>query len=272
VQTVDLDLPGCKAASATVDYGEGLTVPDETRALIESYRSDWRRFCDPNAQSGKPAMADLLRKARTIESQFSGIIDEFNKAHRDDASDLRAPTDKASELLMKKYPAFVPAFAGSIWEYEYFRPTTEGFKQHAQLGTAEDKLFFDAGIPIEMDDQPWLQKTWDYGGCLLFGEFNWTEMLDKIVQLKKSLHSDVYKKRVADLETSLLDAVSAESRDICTCMRKEAVLEDLQRILSYMRQEPTLSERVAPVRAIIDAVQSRKTTVSSEAEKHCSGG
>src|SRR5688572_538375 len=34
--------PTCKAASENVDYGTGLSIPEDTRALIESYRAEWR--------------------------------------------------------------------------------------------------------------------------------------------------------------------------------------------------------------------------------------
>ena len=37
--------PACRAASEKVDYGSGLSISDGTRALIESYRTDWRSLC-----------------------------------------------------------------------------------------------------------------------------------------------------------------------------------------------------------------------------------
>ena len=34
-------LSGCQAAMVNVEYGNLLVVPDDTKALIESYRSAW---------------------------------------------------------------------------------------------------------------------------------------------------------------------------------------------------------------------------------------
>jgi hypothetical protein len=47
----DLLPPACTAASNAVNYGNVVTVPDDLRALIDFYRSDWRDFCNP--KSGK---------------------------------------------------------------------------------------------------------------------------------------------------------------------------------------------------------------------------
>lgn len=266
-------LPGCKAALAKVDYGSGLVIPDETKELIESYRSDWRKFCDPKLQSGKPTMADLTAKANTLKELFDKIIDEFNRVHRAESSEQARPyVDAVADLLGKNYPAFVPAFEGSIWEYEYFRPSSMEFRQHAQLGTPEDKRFFAAGIDLESDFQPWLEKTWDYGGCLRFGKFNWVDALMRVVQLKRSIYSDVYEKVVSDYETRLMDVLTEDTKVLCTCDLKDPVLEDLQQALAYMEKEPGFSSSVPLVRSRIAAIQAKTILVNSEEEKHCSGG
>jgi hypothetical protein len=268
---ISSNLPGCRAAIAKVDYGTGLVIPDETKALVESYRSDWRKFCNAGQESSKPTMADLTAKAGTLKEQFDKVIAEFNRRHRAETFDQREPVDAASDLLMKKYPAFVPAFEGSIWEYEYFRPSSMEFRNHAELGTVEDRRFFAAGIDLESDFQPWLAKTWDYGGCLSFGKFNWVDALMRVTQLKRSLYSDIYRKVVSDFETRLLETLE-DTGSVCTCDRKEVVLEDLQQALAYMEKEPTLSSHVPMVRSRIAAIQSKTIRVDSEAEKHCSGG
>src|SRR5688500_16545386 len=75
VQT--LDLPACRASSASVDYGNLLPIPDETKSLIESYRSDWKDFCDTAKQSGKPTMADLAIKAQGVAQHFDKIFETY---------------------------------------------------------------------------------------------------------------------------------------------------------------------------------------------------
>jgi hypothetical protein len=269
VASVNVDLPGCKAAIASVDYGNLLVVPDETKSAIESYRSDWRAFCGEKPQRERPTMADLIQKAKTVEDLFGKTFETFIKART--TEERYAGADAVSDLVVKKYPSFVPGFEGSFWEQEYFRPSTEEFRKHVHLGTAEDKLFFDAGMPLQTEFPPWIDRTWDYGGCLRFGKYPWTETLEKIVQLKKSLQSDIYKKLTSEYEESLMGSVTSMG-DVCTCEGKEAVLEDLQSVLAYLEKEPSLASYVPLVRSKLDSVQSRKITVNSEAEKHCSGG
>src|SRR2546422_11357591 len=65
--SITANLPGCQAAIADVDYGDTLIIPDETKSLIESYRSDWKDFCGAKKQPDKPTMADLIFKAKTLE-------------------------------------------------------------------------------------------------------------------------------------------------------------------------------------------------------------
>jgi hypothetical protein len=264
------DLPGCKAASANVDYGSGLNVSEEAKAAIESYRSAWKSFCSANAPTDRPSLADLIVKAKTVEMLFEKIINAHNTALS--TEDRYAKADAVSDLLVKKYPSFVPGFEGSYYEYEYFRPSTEEFRKHASLGTAEDRLFFDAEIPFTTAFPSWIEKTWDYGGCLRFGEFQWTEALGRIVQLKKSLQSDIYKRLTSDYEVALMESLTSTGENICTCGRKEAVMEDLQSTRSYLEKEPMLSPYAPGVRSTIEAIRRKKTTVKSEAEKHCSGG
>jgi hypothetical protein len=34
---------------------------------------------------------------------------------------------------------------------------------------------------MEKDFPPFIRKTWDYGGCVRFGEFDWTAAMKNIV-------------------------------------------------------------------------------------------
>ena len=263
-------LSGCQAAMVNVEYGNLLVVPDDTKALIESYRSAWRTFCDVEKQA-RPSMADLLVQAKEIELRFDKVFETFQSSSR--------PEDEAaSDLLVKKYPSFIPAFEGSYFEYEYFKPSFVAFEKHTPLGTAEDKRFFDTGIRLDLEfpslgrwNPPWLQLTWDYGGCLRFGEFRWTEALDQIMELKGDLHSDIYRKMASDWETFLIEDLTEEG-DVCTCMKSDAVIEDLQAALLYLQATPALSAYVPVVQAKLQSIQAKRIEVVSEAVKHCSGG
>src|SRR4051794_25601114 len=58
--------PACRAANEKVDYGVGLSISENTRTLIESYRQDWRRLCSSKAQA-KPSLGQIFVKAKQIE-------------------------------------------------------------------------------------------------------------------------------------------------------------------------------------------------------------
>ena len=265
-------LSGCQAATVNVEYGNLLVIPDDTKALIESYRSAWKTFCDVEKQA-RPSMAALLVQAKEIELRFDKVF-ETGKP-----SELSRTQDEAlSDLLVKKYPSFVPAFEGSYFEYEYFMPSFETFEKHTPLGTAEDKRFFETGIRLGLEfpmpgrwNPPWLEKTWDYGGCLRFGEFRWTEALDQIMKLKGDLHSDIYRKMASDWESFLMEDLTSQS-DVCTCKEKDAVIEDLQAALLYLQATPALSAYLPAVQAKLQAIQAKRIEVESEDVKHCSGG
>ena len=264
------DLPACQAAEAAVDFGAVLTIPDETKALVESYRSDWQKFCNTSEEPDKPTMADLLLTAKSLETQFQKILEAHDRSLT--TEERYDSANAVSDLVAKKYPSFVPGFEGSYWEQEYFRPSTDQFWKHAQLGTTEDRLFFDAGIRLQTEFPPWMERTWDYGGCLKYGQFHWTDTLREIVQLEASLQSEIYKRLTAEYEASLLESLTAMGPNVCACERREAVAEDLQDVLFYLETEPALSSYVAPVKFKLNAIQSSEITVGSEAERHCSGG
>src|SRR4029453_17780690 len=166
----------------------------------------------------------------------------------------------------------------SYFEYEYFQPSFEEFEKHTSLGTAEDKRFFGTGIHLNLAfprvgrwSPPRMEKTWDYGGCFRFGEFRWAETMDEIVNLRKDLQPDIYRKMASDWETSLMDDLTDEG-EVCTCKEKGAVIEDLKATLAFLQTKPALSVHVPRVQAKIQSIETKKTTVASEAEKHCSGG
>lgn len=269
-------LPGCQAALARVDYGNVFVVPDDSKALIESYRTTWKAFCDPE-QQGRPSLADLLVQAKDIELRFDDISEAYH-ASRKSSAPSRSEDEAASRLLVEQYPSFVPAFEGSYFEYEFFKPSFQVFAKHTPLGRAEDRVFFEVGKRLDLGfprdgrwKPPWLQFTWDYGGCLRFGEFRWADALSGIVKLKRDLRSDVYLKMASDWEAQMIDALAEESR-VCTCGKKDAVLDDLNAAVSYVQTEPALAAYLPRLQAKRQSIQDKKIRVDSEAERHCSGG
>jgi hypothetical protein len=262
--------PTCKAASATVNYGAGLSIGEDTKALIESYRADWRNLCTSKG-TAKPSLAQIFDKAKRIEAAFKTIFEAFDASILNEGNfDLRRSM-AINDLVSFKYPAFVPGFEGAYGEHEDFSPAIEAFRQSAPLGTDEDRIFFKNQISLEGDFPPYIMKTWDYGGCDQYGEFDWTGTLKGIVQVKKNVRHAAYLKESSLLEESLFSELGA-SYDICTCGKKDAVLKDLINVQKYLRKEPVYASQVPKIQGTIDSIQSGKIKVLSEAEKHCSGG
>jgi hypothetical protein len=262
--------PACTAATEKVDYGSGLSISDDTRALIESYRSDWRNLCSSKG-GAKPSLAEIFAKANQIESDFKRVFDSFDESIINEANFDSRRSAAINDLVSNKFPTFVPAFKGAYGEHEMFSPSIEAFRKSAPLGNAEDRTFFENQISLEGDFPPYVRKTWDYGGCDQYGEFDWTGTLKNIAHIKKQVRSAAYLKESALLEEGLFRELGT-SYDICTCRKKEAVLQDLLQIQKYLRKEAVYASQVPKVQQTIDSIQSGKIKVNSEAEKHCSGG
>ena len=262
--------PTCKAASEKVDYGTGLSIPEDTRTLIESYRADWRNLCTTKG-TARPSLANIFDKAKRIEADFKKVFEAFDESILNEANFDHRRSTAVNDLVSFKYPTFVPGFEGAYGEHEDFSPSIEAFRQSAPLGTDEDRIFFKNQISLEGDFPPYIMKTWDYGGCNQYGEFDWTGTLKDIVQVKKNVKHASYLKEASLLEEGLFGELGA-TFDICTCGKKEAVLKDLLSVQKYLKKEPAYASQVPKVQETINSIQSGKIQVRSEAEKHCSGG
>jgi len=262
--------PACSAALEKVDYGSGLSIPDALRTLIDSYRSDWRNLCNPQ-NGAKPSLAEIFVKAQKIKADFQEVFDAFDASIINETAFDSRRSEAINNLVSKQYPAFVPGFKGAYGEHEEFAPSIEAFRQSAPMGNAEDRIFFQNQISLEGDFPPFITKTWDYGGCTQFGEFDWTETLKGIARVKKQVRNPAYRNESSLLEKSLFRELET-SYDICTCKNKESVLKDFLSLQKYLLKEPSFSTNVPRVQQTIDSIQSGRIQVKSEAEKHCSGG
>jgi len=261
----------CTAALEKVNYGEGLTIPAATRTRIDSYRSGWKELCGSGSRK-RPSLSDLFVQAKEIEADFTGILDAFDESILNDSKvDLHRFT-VVNDLLSKQYPVFVPAFQGMYGEEEYFAPSVEVFRQNSSLGNSEDRLFFDSRIPMEKDFPPFIRKTWDYGGCVRFGEFDWTAAMKNIVRVEKGVKSATYLNETAKYKERLLGELTSSAKGICTCKAKADVKKDFVSVRKYIRTEPRLASFAAPIQQTMDSIDSGKIEVKSEMERHCSGG
>ena len=114
-----------------------------------------------------------------------------------------------------------------------FSPSIDAFRKSSSLGTAEDRIFFESQLSLEGDFPPYITKTWDYGGCDQYGEFDWTGTLKNIARVKKQVKSTAYLKETALFEEGMFRELGT-SYDICTCKKKEAVLQDLLDVQKYL--------------------------------------
>ena len=262
--------PACKAASAPVNYGSGLSISESTRTLIESYRSDWKNLCDPKGRR-KPALAEVFVKAKQIEADFKKVFDAFDDSILNDAKfDVRR-LDIVTDLVSVKYPEFVPAFHGAYGDHEYFSPSVEVFRKSGWLGDSQDRLFFESHIPLEGEFPPFVTRTWDYGGCDQFGEYDWTGALKNVGRVKSKVKSPAYLKEASQFEELLFSKLGA-TFDICTCKDKSAVVPDLIKVRDYLKKEPRFTSQLLKVQQTLDSIQSGKLKINSEKEKRCSGG
>jgi hypothetical protein len=267
--------PACAAANNPLDYGSIIAVPDDVRALIDAYRADWLAFCR-QTQPGPVTLANLYAQAGSISEAFDRLIEQAWKdsADADAGQGDGLQPETLDDVLRTTYPRFVPAFEGSFLESTYFNPSTEGFSAYASRGSADDRLFFDSGMPLTSHiwDRPWLERTWDYGGCLLFGRFDWAGEAQKIAGLKKELSSESWLKRVATREETFFSQLEDSGTRICTCERKDAVLEDYRKLVRVVEREPGLASHLVGLRRMIAAIQSSRIRIDSDREQHCSGG
>src|SRR4051812_48251765 len=164
--------PACRAAHEKVDYGTGLSIPEATRSLIESYREDWKRLC--TSKSGaRPSLAEIFVKAKQIEADFKKVFDAFDESIINESNFDSRRSAAINDLVSNKFPAFIPAFKGAYGEHEIFSPSIDAFRKSAPLGNPEDRTFFENQLSLEGDFPPYITKTWDYGGGDPYREVDW---------------------------------------------------------------------------------------------------
>lgn len=216
----------CVAAAAKPDYGRLLRIPDALRAETEAYRAAWREAC---AKRRGASLGALLAKGDALGKAYVAVIDK---------SGIKETKFEALHALLgTAYPTFIPAFAGAMIEYEFFEPDLATFARHAAMGDAEDKRFFASYRLLFGTDPfafPWLKRTTHFGGCVRFGEFDWTGAAARIESLERSVKGAAYRARLADLK---------------------------QRIQSYLAKPAV--ERAAGKKPVVDSCASKPRTVAA---------
>ncbi len=185
-------LAPCSAASAKVEYGRLLAIPDALQAATEAYRAAWRSAC---ARMKGASLGALLAQGDALAKAYREVLDK---------SGLKETKyEELHKLLGTIYPKFIPAFAGSMIEYEFFEPDLAIFARAAALGDDEDKLFFASHSDLYGTDPyafPWLMRKTHFGGCVRFGTFDWVGTVARIEALEGKVKGDAYRMRLAELK------------------------------------------------------------------------
>ena len=196
----------CKAAVSPVRYGKILRIDHKLKAEIAAYRRSWAAAC---AKRGGASLGGLLTRAERIKAGMTKAI----AARRPQGK----TADGLHEQLSKVYPTFVPAMEGSIIEFEFFEPMLAVFRAHLRLGNAEDRDFFashDRLFGGDFKAPPWIERTWDYGGCIRLGRwspqgaprpgYDFVAAASDIARLKVVLRTRWYREKVTTLEARML--------------------------------------------------------------------
>lgn len=269
----------CSAALKPEVYVSLPVIPDSLKDAIRLYRRDWLTLC--STKNSNVTLSALFHQAQKIEAQFDDV---FRRTHGEtdktkDETERYNRLDEVAEYIRTTLPSFVPAFEGSLYTYEFFRPSVAAFRQNVDLGTAEDRLFFNgyAALLEDAEFSPWIEKTWDYGGCYRYGEYDWVDALTAVRKLRQSLASPVYLKLVNEFEADLVGVLSIDDRSandnygyICTCHEPQAVLQDLTAVRDYLYNQGTDASQ--GIDRTINAIRSGRLGIKSQKEKHCSGG
>lgn len=272
----------CQAAEREPDFGDLIEISAPIKNLIIEYKMGWRRLCGGEWEG---TIYPLYQQAKAIEKSFSSVFEEtegivraIGKREGSDAAYEKA--NKVHDMLWKRYPSFVPLFIGSYMDRSFFKVYLKGLRKYAPLGDAEDSLFFKAFFELRGDTlfDPWIEGTWDYGGCYRFGEYQWVDVLNNIDLLKKKLTRPLYRESILGFEKDLknffkdLGMRAEHGWPVCTCRSKEAVLKDLRVILEKIKDRPEYEETALTLGKVLNAIERNEVDILSEAEKHCSGG
>lgn len=270
-----LDLPACKIARVKSTYTEVFKIPDDIKSYIIVYKKSWTDFCDHKKSA---SIHEIFSMAKNLEEKFISIFNSRSLLPDKQNSGFDK-VEEAHNYLEKVLPNFVPAFEGSILEYEYFRPKISEFKEISKYGDNEDKLFFKLLSEMLGDFMlpPWYETSWDYGGCLRFGEYDWILAYEKLIEAKKIKgaqynkvilkQQDLLNKELEDLYFKISDK---EFSKICTCKNKNDVKIDLEKLVTYLNKDKAYTSLVANLQKTLEAIKAGQIVVNSQAEKDCS--
>lgn len=250
----------CEVAGRSENYSGFDAFPKPLKDEIAAYRKQWRSWCGKREAGGVSGLFDaMLALSRKIDPVIRDRDEDF------------------LEALRNRLPAFVPSIRCFLYDGgTNCEASFEQFAEVASKGTMEDKIFAETYRDVRGYDTlpPWLQQTWDYGGCVRYGEYDWVATLKRVDDARQRVNGKTYTDQLNELKHSLLDTFSGDvSRQAtCSCKTKTAPLKDLPKIVAYLEKSKDSREFLSQVRELLAGLRAKKFKLLSQAEAHCSGG
>jgi hypothetical protein len=253
----EVEAPSACAIASTPDSNlKALSLPAAIEQRLLAYREQWRSFCARSAT--RPLLERLLKEAIELsELTVSGAFPA-------------EATEKLLALKTRDLPALGPGLDVVLWVHE------GEFAEAATLGTDADRAFWTLypKVGALQEAPPWIGKTWDYGGCLRFGEYEWIDALDTHLQLRAKVVGETYRPLAQRAEDDLWSELEGRrsQEQLCTCGPTSAVVTDLEAVLRFVRRTPALQGHAPRLEARIRAIRKGSIVLQSEKDGHCSGG
>ena len=255
----------CVAAAREVAWPAGFEPGPSLRDQAERYRRAWRDAC---AEPGRYPLAAVLAQADAL-SQALGALPAIAELEPDDGLVER----------LAQVETFVPAMRWNCCEGTGFPVDLEAFAAAAGVGTAEDRGFLPAYVALWGGPSwtpPYVEQTWDYGGCMRYGDYDWPGALDRMTRLHAVASSPAYRERLDGFARGLLadgfvPAASRQAACACTDAGREAFADTLRALAASLAGGPYRDYR----QGVDDALRrwrEGRLQVASEQRAHCSGG
>ncbi len=258
----------CLAATSRINYGNLIRPRAAVHKDVIAYRRAWKDLC----KSRRGSLNRILTIAARIER---GVQQALNAAHKAKRL-IGKNADTAHDDLQKRWPQFVPAFMGSIIEFEFFRVQMWVVTRYAKWGDASDKLFFAAEAKIFGNDEkshPWVQRTWDYGGCTKFGTYDWVGNIRKVDGLRVRL-GGWYRRRLGEYHADVKRTISnwSKAKEICTCGAPGTVVAALTRMQAFLQKRHRYRGYSRQIGTTLQRLNTGKAKVLSDKLKQCKYG
>lgn len=251
----------CAAATGKVEYGRLLQIPEALRVDVEAYRAAWREAC---AKKKGASLGALLARGDAIGKAFIAVVDK--------SQIKETKFEELHELLGTAYPRFIPAFTGSMIEYEYFEPDLAVFARLAAMGDGEDKLFFASHRLLYGTDPhafPWLKRTSHVGGCVRFGAFDWLAAVARIESLESEVKGAAYRRRLADLKERIqsylakpaVEREAGKKAVVDSCAPKARTVAELDKIAKGLAARKGWDKVAAGLRKTAEDIRANRVEV-----------